>query len=40
MAIPDARTNSYFSVLADIDSHPPGERTPAENNIAHRMNLG
>jgi hypothetical protein len=30
MAIPDARTNSYFSVLADINSHPPSEGTPAE----------
>ncbi|CAH2406914.1 hypothetical protein MES4922_590027 [Mesorhizobium ventifaucium] len=27
MAIPDY---SYFSVLADINSHPPGEPTPAE----------
>ncbi|WP_292526926.1 hypothetical protein [Mesorhizobium sp.] len=32
MAIPDytAQTNSYFSVLADINSHPPGEPTPVE----------
>ncbi|CAH2397761.1 hypothetical protein MES5069_180077 [Mesorhizobium escarrei] len=32
MAIPDytAKISNCFSALADINSHPPGEQTPAE----------